>query len=237
MDDPLPPNLVPCFEAFFAHEHTRTPGQDVYQAIFDDNTLFPLQRQRELATMMQIARGLSPKVVYEIGADKGGGLYHWCKCLPTVEKVICCEYRGTPYSDLFEKTFPHIQFLWLPQSSYAVGTVRHVRAWLGSDRIDALFIDGDKSHFFTDFERYLPMMQSHGVIFMHDIQDPAPSEAFTKVRRLGFKTRRVVDITDAQEAVARQEAGEPCASAHEGWLRHWRGASAGVGVIQVGEIG
>ena len=53
--------------------------------------------------MLAIANKYSPTTIYEIGADKGGGLYHWCMSCPTVKHVIACEIRGLPYKELFEK--------------------------------------------------------------------------------------------------------------------------------------
>lgn len=233
MDAPLPESLVPSFEEFFAEEHTRPAGQDVYHDVFNHGVLFPLQRQREMAAMMRRARSIAPRVVYEIGADKGGGLYHWCKSLPSVQRVICCEHRGTPYQDAFEKAFPHLDFLWLPASSYASATLRTVRKWLGPDLIDALFIDGDKSNFIKDFDVHRPLMRSGGIVFMHDIQDELTGAAFHEVVARGYQTDTVIDITDSHEAMARAAAGLPPSSPHEQWLLYWKGASAGVGIVQI----
>ena len=173
--DPLPENLNQFWEEFFKSEDTRKPGEDIYHDVFDSPSLFPLQRRKETVRMMRTARKVAPTVVYEIGADKGGGLYHWCKCFPTLKRVIACEVRGTPYCDLFEKAFPHIDFLLIPASSYADSSVSAVAGWLGRDRINCLFIDGDKSGFLKDFDVYRPYVTSPGIIFMHDFRDEGPS--------------------------------------------------------------
>jgi predicted O-methyltransferase YrrM len=230
-DAPLPAGLCDCCEEFFQTENQRAIGRDVYEDIFASSLLFPLQRQREMAFMMQKARSFSPKVVFEIGADKAGGLYHWCKSLPTVQRVIACEIRGTPYSSLFERAFPHLDFLWLPESSYDLATVQKVAHWLGDDTIDCLFIDGDKSAFDRDFHVYVPMMNASGVVFMHDIRDRAPRRGYDAVIKLGYIHEEHIDISDSEAAVSREQQGVPCSSPHEQWLRHWQGRSAGVGVI------
>src|SRR5688572_14395248 len=123
MDAPFPAEMMASIERFFKEVHpTLSWGQDVYPEVFETELFFPLQRQRELARMMQVARtvgghtcptcggdgqetfiklpedprpkgttqrcsqckgfgkvGGGPTTVMEIGADKGGGLYHWCR--------------------------------------------------------------------------------------------------------------------------------------------------------------
>ena len=89
MDGPLPTNLAECWRGLLYDRNIQTG--DVYA----HPVLFPLQRQAEAAEMVKVARGVSPTVVMEIGADKGGGILAWCM-LPTVRRVIACEIRGTP---------------------------------------------------------------------------------------------------------------------------------------------
>ena len=229
MDEPLPNGLCKDIEEYF--DGDRDPrGLDLYPELFRRPLFFPLQRQAEMARMMGIARPKSPRVVMEVGADKGGGVYSWCKCLPTVERMIACEVRGTPYSDAFERMFPDVQFSWFPCSSYDRWTVSSVRSWLGADRIDVLFIDGDKSRFDADFEAYLPLMAEQGVVFMHDVTDEAPGSAFRRVAK-GRKVEAFVDLRDTELALAKGALGVPPTCAHEGWLRHWAGRSCGVGVV------
>lgn len=233
-DDPLPDQLTEHWDRFFAHEASRPAGQDVYEAIFSDPLLFPLQRRRELARMMQLARTAQPRVVYEIGSDKGGGLYHWCKCLPTVRRVVACEVRGLPYARQFEEAFPHLDFLWLPRSSYDHATLDQLRAWLGNDGLNCVFIDGDKSYFDRDFYCCQPLMSKPSIAFFHDLQDEAPGGAFRHVvKDTGYHWLEVIDRTESHHALSRQEKGFEASDVHEQWLRHWAGRSAGVGVLYV----
>ena len=59
MDAPFPAGMMPCIEQFFREVHPNLkPGQDMYPEVFDTTHFFPLQRQRELARMMQIASGV-----------------------------------------------------------------------------------------------------------------------------------------------------------------------------------
>lgn len=223
---------MPCVEQFLAEDYLRPPGHDVYQDCFDSPWFFPLQRREELRRMVQIARSINPTTVMEIGADKGSGLYHWCKALPTVKRVIACEIRGTPYASAFQSAFKHLQFLWLSGDSQGSFTKKTVCEFmLPSSLIDMLFIDGDKLGFVEDFDAYLPLMNPHGVVFMHDVTDREPQRAFLTIQARGYRTETIIDRTDTDEAMGRAAKGIPPASAHEGWLRHWHGRSCGVGVV------
>lgn len=241
MDAPFPPAMMPCIENFFNNIHpTLTPRVNaVYQEVFDTDLFFPLQRQKELAHMLAIANKYSPTTIYEIGADKGAGLYHWCMSCPTVKHIIACEIRGLPYKELFESAFPHIQFTWIDGSSYSRINVAYVLSRLRvmeHKTIDVLFIDGDKGNFLTDFNAYHPLMSQPGVVFMHDINDGAvqgnssPYSAFMKVKET-FRTEAYINQEDTKEALKRERQGLPSRGSHEGWLRYWKGKSCGVGVI------
>lgn len=171
-----------------------------------------------------------PKVVMEIGADKGGGVYHWCQCLSLVNTVIASEIRGTPYSALFDRAFPQIKFEWL-QDSRDPTSFRVVKAL--DKPIDVLFIDGDKSYFDKDFDAYLPLMNPKGVVFFHDVADEPMRGAFMRSgdRR---RTEIIRDVTESEAAVERQVGGFPPTCDHENWLRYWRGRSCQVGVVWLG---
>jgi hypothetical protein len=235
VDDPFPAGLVEDWSKLFLSEDSRQPVEDTYAAVFEGGLTFPLQRKIELAYMMQIARSYSPQVVCEIGADRAGGLYHWCKSLPTVKKVIACEIRGTPYKYEFEKAFPHIQFLWIEESSFGDGVLDRVATF--ANDIDCLFIDGDKCFFDLDFINFLQLMSDHSVAFMHDITDCNPGDAFKRVRKdFAYKlsgSYEVIDKLEGYEARAKSLRGEKMNNAHEAWLAHWGGSSCGVGVLQI----
>lgn len=183
-----------------------------------------------------------PITVMEIGADKGGGLYHWCQCLPTVRHVIGCEIRGTPYEDEFKNGFPHINFKWVQHDSLLAESVRQVQEFLDTHvmvddeydfpKIDVLFIDGDKLGMWKDFQAYLPLMRRPGgIVFMHDVQDDHPARQFFAVQRAGFRTDLIIDKSEGLEMADRVAKGYVPKNNHEQWLGHWAGRSCGVGVI------
>lgn len=224
-----PDNFLGLLREFFATEASRPPGLDIYEDCFQSPLFFPLQRKRELEKMIQLVRRVvgEPRVVMEIGADKGAGFYHWVKCFPSVEKAIAVEIRGTPYASLFEEHFPEVQFLWVEDSSYKMQTVHQV--WGFADRLDVLFVDGDKLATRRDCEWYLPIVSNQGLVFIHDVLDE-PRDAF-RILAQTHRTDRIVDVTESHEAMEREAAGVPIDSAYEQWLRHWQGRSATVGVV------
>jgi predicted O-methyltransferase YrrM len=218
MDGPLPSNLVQCWEEFLTQPHN-------LEDLFAHPVLFPLQRKREMEAMHQVARELNPQVVMEIGADKGGSVWAWLHEIPTITAIIACEIRGTPYSEIMAKAFPHIQFLWLPESSYEESTLDKVLQWLGDKCIDVLFIDGDKSHFDTDYNLY--QQRVNGVVFMHDVCDKPMKDAFLKCSR-GKERRILRNVTEWTEL---KNNLPETPTAYQSWMMYWGDRSCTVGVI------
>lgn len=224
MDGPLPQNLLPAWEAFLHH--------DGYKDIFHDNTLNPLQRKNESRRMLQIANGCEPETVMEIGADKGGSVYLWLTHCSSIRMMIVCEVRGTPYRHLFEERFPDVHFLWLPGSSYDPKTRRHVSDWLEDRDIDVLFLDGDKSHFDTDFNLYNPMVSNDGVILFHDVNGHGPMrDAWldAALQHSGFDFIDIREVAELQRKI--NEEGYAPSTQYENWLLYWKGRSCGFGAV------
>ncbi len=232
MDAPFPEGMLREIEEVLRLTKKQKPGKDLYPEVFNFSCVMPLQRKNELKQMMATARKVNPKVIMEIGADKGGGLFHWVKCF-SPERVVACEIRGTPYSELFEKAFPEIDFLWLPESSYDPVVVQKVNHWLGLDAFDCVFIDGDKANFMADFNAYKHMVKKGGIAFMHDIQDDAPGTAFEQAKTdpAVLLASTIIDISEGTEAKQRENEGLPSTGCYENWLRIWGGRSCGVGVL------
>ena len=225
-----PIGIVEEIDAFLKVE--RPIGEDVCDDVFLTEHFFPLQRKEELRRMVQIARGRPHDVVMEIGADKGGGVYHWCQCL-SPRRVAVCDIRGVPYRAAFSRAFPDVHFLWLACSSRDELALASVDEWLCGSKIDVLFIDGEKSRMYEDFLEYAPRVTSGGTVFVHDIQDDYGREAFSKMKCdvRARSTEEIVLLQDSMEAAQRERDGLPCVNSYEGWLRHWKGASCGVGVV------
>ena len=236
MDAPLPDGLTERWETFLSTAESTARGSEsgVCDAVFEDGMLFPLQRRDEMAAMLRLAVLLNPEAVCEIGVDKGASALHWL-LLRTVRRFVGIEIRGVPYGDAFKRAFPETHQLWLAASSYAPETVRVVGDWLGDEMFDVLFIDGDKSAFIRDFDAYLRYVRSGGIVFMHDVRDAAPRIDFERARlHPRVRDSLVLESTiESLYAIYRARQGVAPANAYEGWLRHWRGASCGVGILWV----
>ncbi len=230
-DGPLPEGLAEAWSVFLSEEHQP-------EDVFRENMLFPLQRVNEWRQMMDVARSVNPRTVMEIGADKGGSLWTWLRCLPDVDRCVACEIRGTPYAEVFESAFPNLEFCWQQRSSLEWDAVSSVAHWLRetcteerTPKIDVLFIDGDKSRFEEDFDLWRPLVSNQGVVFMHDVTDRSPGEAFKNVIRRGYRSQTIFCTDEVAASLLRENAGILPLHAHDAWLRHWRGRSCGVGVI------
>lgn len=234
MDAPFPAWLIPDWETFLSQNHP--PARGIYDALFRTN-LFPLQRKAELSDVIIGLRSQGAcRNIMEIGADKGGTLYHWLQNLP-VERAIACEIRGTPYAPLFEKAFPHVKFLWLNESSTTAACFAKVKAFLGNEQLDMLFIDGDKGAFGQDFDLYVPLMHREGTAMMHDINDDksAMQNAFLTRANNYRDVHVVINTREADENKSRRLAGKRTEeTAHTQWLDIWGHSSCGYGLIRAG---
>ena len=232
MNGPWPAGMMEEIESILSRHHEWPDGLDSYDALFESGTFFPLQRRRELEAMMRRCRSINPKTVMVIGADKGADVFHFVKCLPSVQKVIACEIRGTPYAELFSRYFPKVDFLFMPVGSRD-GIALHEVAKIGN--IDALFIDGDKNAFKEDFETYRRFMLPGGVVLMHDIclssTNGFCSKTFDQIARR-YRTEKIIDMSEHDEDRERQARGEPVKNSYGEWIRRWNNENtAGVGVL------
>ncbi len=227
----MPPEVRTAWNRFAAEDSKRPAGLDVYPDIFKDGWLFPLQRMRETAVMMARVRSNEPKIIMEIGTDKGGGFYHWLKGIPSVKEAIAIEIRGCPFAEPFRRMFPDVRLNCIEASSFEPMIVEGVAHWLQGFPIDMLFIDGEKSHIAKDFNAYRPLIRPGGLILIHDITDRhiPPSQFFFS---LPDEKSIIYDGSEGEEAAAREASGVPIDCSYEQWLRIWKGTSCGVGVVQ-----
>lgn len=237
MPDPFPSGLMVEVERILSEHHSWPAGQDSYSQIFESKLFFPLQRRRELEAMMRRCRRIAPKTVMVIGSDKGSDLFHFVKCLPSVRKAIACEIRGTPYADAFKRYFPEVQFLFLPMGSRVPRALAKTESFLASDKIDCLFIDGDKCTFTEDFKAYRPFIAPGGLALMHDICCPPDTascaDAFAEAAKT-HRTEKIVDVSEYDEDRQAAKRGEPVNSSYGHWVRYWSDyPTCGVGVINV----
>jgi hypothetical protein len=222
MDGPLDKDL-----ALWWKEYLAKPKKDrTFDAVFE-SPMFPLQRKRECSAMLEIIDRTIEKPLFammEIGADKGGNVLLWMQRFYPLAMIVS-EWRGVPYAGVLKEAYPEARFNFL-DNSYDPTNVRNIYSFLDGGKIDVLFLDGDKANFLRDFDCYRAAVSDTGIVFVHDINDKAPTEAYNQLIERGFKHQ---EITDTSELGDLPEESQRTAYQH--WLAHWQGKSCGVGVL------
>lgn len=121
------------------------------------------QNSTELAFLLEDVSVISPKVIVEIGVDRGGSIKTWFEAF-SPDVIIGIE-NGTA-----DQVFvPNCRIV--RGDSQDPRILEHVKSVLGERQIDFLFIDGDHTYKAVkkDFELYAPLVRRGGMIAFHDI--------------------------------------------------------------------
>jgi len=153
----------------------------VYSFRYENYSIFPLQKRREIKNLLEILSTQKPKIILEIGTANGGTLFLLSKISSTaiILSIDLPEgsFGGEFYPDwkipLYKSFARDSQKIHLIRSdSHHKNTLSEVKKILGRKKIDFLLIDGD--HFYNgikkDFEMYSPLVKKGGLIAFHDIQ-------------------------------------------------------------------
>ena len=138
----------------------------------------PSQEMGEIKPFYHFIRKLKPKIVCEIGTDKGGTLYLWCKASHDKALIVSLDLPSrnnyTPkrrnfYSN-FKKEKQDIRFV--VGDSHKKETFDLLKKTLNGNLIDFLFIDGDHTYegVKQDFYDYSKLVKKGGYIALHDIR-------------------------------------------------------------------
>jgi predicted O-methyltransferase YrrM len=111
--------------------------------------------------------------VLEIGSQGGGNLFLLSKVAAPDARILSIDLNFSPvqmasYPSLAS---PTQRLTCFKGDSSSAEMLRRVQAWLGSDRLDFLFIDGDHSlaGVTADYRAYAPLVAPGGLIAFHDI--------------------------------------------------------------------
>jgi predicted O-methyltransferase YrrM len=165
--------------------------------------LRPLQREDELALLVEDVRKLDPGNILEIGTSKGGTLFLWATLAKADARIVSVDLRGGKFGGGYSALRIPIyrRFARLRQKlnlvradSHDAGTFERVKELFGTSEIDFLFIDGDHTYdgVRKDWEMYSPLVRKGGLIAFHDI---AGNYEDTQVKRFwdsiktGFRFR------------------------------------------------
>jgi cephalosporin hydroxylase len=135
----------------------------------------PYQVHQEISALFDIVKKMKPRVVCEIGSDKGGTLYLWSKVIPDDGMLIGIDlprlYRKSlnRFTRRFVKEGQRIHFI--RQDSHSLECFNRLKTVLNGKKIDFLFIDGDHSYegVKQDFQLYSPLVRKGGIVGFHDI--------------------------------------------------------------------
>ncbi|MBM3400839.1 MAG: class I SAM-dependent methyltransferase [Bacteroidetes bacterium] len=147
------------------------------------STIGPSQVMKEITKLFELIKSENPKVVLEIGTDKGGTLYLWCQAAAEDATIVSIDLssrrRYSPRRrDLYAKFVKsvHQKLHFLPFSSHEQSTVDKACALFGNKKIDYLFIDGDHTYegVKQDYIMFSPLVKTGGLIAFHDIKTVRP---------------------------------------------------------------
>jgi len=132
-----------------------------------------VQRRGEIARLLERLRRNPPRRVCEIGSLNGGTVCLFAQVASTDAQLLCIDPGLTPLraAAIGGLARPGQRITCLIGDSRAAATVQGVRDWLGDERLDFLFIDGDHSlpAVADDFAVYAPLVRDGGLIALHDI--------------------------------------------------------------------
>jgi cephalosporin hydroxylase len=166
---------------------------------------------REFAQLVSLLRERRLKTVVEIGSDRGGTLYAWCRLAEPDALIVSIDLPGGAFgrgqvelATLAQKYAQPGQSLnCLAGDSHDPAIYRQLLELLGKTPIDFLMIDGDHTYegVKRDFELYSPMVSPGGVIAFHDTLPHEPSsgcevDRFWKEVSRHYQTREFVDPFD-----------------------------------------
>lgn len=139
------------------------------------------QKEPEILWLLEVLAAEQPKVVLEIGADRGGTLFLWTTVASAdgllisvdIQKMVGRLGSMSPFA-LVRKSFTRgRQRIELVDDadSQSPETLARVRAMLGGRLVDFLFLDGDHRYEAVrrDFELYEPLVRPGGLVAFHDV--------------------------------------------------------------------
>jgi len=124
------------------------------------------QVEGEWLEFLSIADSISPKVILEIGAFKGGSAACFGHLADTVISIDEWQGRFDP-----EKIKKLCEYHYISDNSHAKRTLQKLKSALNGRQVDVLFIDGDHTYKGAkyDFQIYKNYVRKGGIVGLHDI--------------------------------------------------------------------
>lgn len=163
------------------------------------NKIKPVQIESEISDLFNIVKNLNPKVICEIGTDRGGTLYLWSKAIQPDGLIISIDLPRTyrkPLNRFFCSSFFETQRIhFLRENSQSAECQMSVQKILNGRKIDFLFIDADHSYegVKKDFKLYSDFIRKSGLVAFHDILDECGVDKFWSEVRPYYKHMEIVE--------------------------------------------
>jgi len=139
------------------------------------------QKYKELLELITFIRNRpAPKNILEIGTDKGGTFWLWCRLAADNGKIISIDmplpHHNKSFIEQQQKQFGAYKkadqsLFFIRADSHSPETEDRLLSILGGERLDIIFIDGDHTlqGVADDFERYSKYIADGGLVIFHDI--------------------------------------------------------------------
>ncbi len=139
-----------------------------------------VQKVSELSPLIRVLKRRKLRTIVEIGTEKGGTLYTWCKIAEPNALIISIDLPGGPFGGGYSlkdikkfRTYKrkNQKLYFFRKDSHKKSTKGELIRKLKGRKIDFLFIDGDHrySGVKRDWTLYAPLVKKNGLIVFHDI--------------------------------------------------------------------
>lgn len=137
------------------------------------DTSLASQDPQEMFQLMSVVRRIKPKVILEIGVDKGYSLLAWQQAFHPELMIGIDDNRQ---SELERRAHQDLDVDLCYMDSHKPETLEYVKGFLKKRKVDFLFIDGDHTYegVKKDYEMYSPLVKRDGVIAFHDSMRTGP---------------------------------------------------------------
>jgi cephalosporin hydroxylase len=139
-----------------------------------------VQKVSELSTLIRLLKRRKLRTIVEIGTQKGGTLYAWCKVAEPDAIIFSIDLPGGPFGGgyslkdmkrfrMYKKKNQKVYFF--RKDSHKKSTKDELVRKLKGRKIDFLFIDGDHRYrgVKKDWTLYASLVKKNGLIVFHDI--------------------------------------------------------------------
>lgn len=167
-----------CYYELTFGNSPETPEEAIDYCV--DRPIMMAQVRSEIVRLGRILRASAPKRSLEIGTNYGGTLLLLCALSPPAAQIISVDLPlgrfggGYPRRKIpLFRRFPRggQQLHLIRADSHSQETKERVLRILEGEQLDYLFLDGDHTYAGVrrDFEMYVPLVRSGGIVALHDI--------------------------------------------------------------------